>query len=92
MVNASHFFTNEVGSALAAQCGTFGLVWRVGKGGVRCSLRSTRAYDVEALAKRFGGRGHPQSASFTLPLSALFELAAGRREPGRARAPNTPQL
>jgi oligoribonuclease NrnB/cAMP/cGMP phosphodiesterase (DHH superfamily) len=81
MVNASGAFRSDVGSLLAQESGTFGLVWRVSeKGSVLCSLRSRPPYDVEAIATLFGGGGHPSAASFSLDPGALIELAAGRIE------------
>jgi uncharacterized protein len=82
MVNCSGEFRSEVGSLLAAQCGTFGLVWRISeKGTVLCSLRSLKSFDVEALAIRFpGGGGHPTAASFTLEPEHLLELVHGHLE------------
>lgn len=78
MVNTASVFTNEAGSYLAAKSGTFGMSWRLDeRGRVRCSLRSIAPFDVERLASQFGGGGHPQAAAFTLPASALLDLAAG---------------
>lgn len=78
MVNASGAFRSEVGSILAWQSGTFGLVWRISeKGEVLCSLRSRSPYDVEQLALRFGGGGHPTAASFKLPIERLTSLVQG---------------
>ncbi len=78
MVNASGEFRSEVGALMAAESGTFGLVWRVSEvGTVLCSLRSVESFDVEVLAVALGGRGHPNSASFTLPLEQLMALVHG---------------
>ena len=78
MVNASGEFRSEVGALLAQRSGTFGLVWRVSEDGmVRCSLRAHPSYDVETLARKFNGGGHPLSASFSVGPERLPELARG---------------
>lgn len=82
MVNDSGHFRSQVGSALAEVCGTFSLIWRVSADGkVLCSLRAVRGYDVERLAVLFGGGGHKTAAAFTLPLSAVLDVAQGRLDP-----------
>lgn len=87
MVNANPVFKDEVGSELARQCGTFGLIWNMEPGGrIKCSLRSNKPFDVAVLAAEFGGSGHDQAAGFYLPASALPDLAAGRLTRTRARA------
>lgn len=74
MLNASFFFTNDVGSRMAEESGTFGLVWRVDDKRVRCSLRSVKPYNVRTIAEKFGGGGHDQAAAFELPIEALPKL------------------
>jgi hypothetical protein len=79
MVNCSGDFRSVVGSLLAQESGTFGLVWRVVETGqVACSLRAVEGFDVEGMALMFGGGGHRTSASFMLPPQALFELVQGQ--------------
>lgn len=87
MVNASSAFASDVGSLLARRSGTFGLVWRVEDGDVRCSLRSVAPYSVRELAEKFGGGGHPQACAFILPLERLVELANGELQPKSVFSP-----
>ena len=78
MVNASHFFTSEVGLSLANLSGTFGLIWRVGPtGSIDCSLRSHAPFDVEVLASNYGGGGHSQASAFRLDKSSIGNLLNG---------------
>lgn len=68
-------FVDDVGHALAVDCGTFGLMYRVniGKNEITWGLRSEPGYDVSALAKKFGGGGHACAAGFVGKL--LPEIA-----------------
>lgn len=78
VVGAPEAFGSDVGNLLASRCGTFGLVWHVlPERRVKCSLRSVAPYEVEPLARRFGGGGHAQASGFQLPLHRLAELLAG---------------
>jgi len=70
--NASGFFANEAGHILAAESGTFALVWeQCSDGSVGCSLRSSDGYDVLPIAKHFGGGGNKGSAGFRTTMDAL---------------------
>lgn len=71
-------FRSEVGHRLAQQSGSFGLVWYPRAGGYRVSLRSIGDYDVERLARRFGGGGHRNAAGFTLPDRGMVRVLLGR--------------
>jgi nanoRNase/pAp phosphatase (c-di-AMP/oligoRNAs hydrolase) len=67
-----------VGSMLAEKSGTFALVWRMeSRGSIKVSLRAVRSFDVEEIAVRFGGGGHPQAASFRIPTARGVELLEG---------------
>lgn len=81
-VNGSAELTNEVGNALAAQCGTFGAVWHMQSSGLlKVSLRSIGDFNVAILAEGFGGGGHKNAASFQCrPQDLLIMLAHGRNE------------
>jgi oligoribonuclease NrnB/cAMP/cGMP phosphodiesterase (DHH superfamily) len=79
MVSCSAELTSMVGSMLAEKTGTFGLIWRMeARGSIKVSLRAVRSFDVEDIAVRFGGGGHPQAASFRLPTARGIELLEGR--------------
>jgi hypothetical protein len=78
-VNASGRYISELGHHLAAMSGSFGMVWRQLDGGIKISLRSCGDYDVAHLAVKFGGGGHRNAASFTLPVNIeSFEIVAGK--------------
>ena len=77
--NASSRYTSELGHQLAAMSGSFGMVWRQLDGILKISLRSCGDYDVAQLAGRFGGGGHRNAASFTLPVGIEgYEIVAGK--------------
>jgi oligoribonuclease NrnB/cAMP/cGMP phosphodiesterase (DHH superfamily) len=69
-VNATGKYSSELGHQLAQLSGTYGMVWRQLDGKIKVSLRSTGDYDVAHLCGRFGGGGHRNAASFSLPVSA----------------------
>ena len=79
MVNASPQFTSEVGNILATRCGTFGLIWRLDKPDeIKVGLRSVAPFDVEKIARVFGGGGHPQASAFRIAVAKLPDLLAGK--------------
>jgi oligoribonuclease NrnB/cAMP/cGMP phosphodiesterase (DHH superfamily) len=71
------FYRSELGHRLAELSGTYGLVWYPRDGGYHVSLRSIGDYDVERLARRFGGGGHRNAAGFTLEDRSLLRLVTG---------------
>lgn len=71
IANCPHDFRNEVGDALAAQSGSFGLTWFVkANGQCKCSIRSKNS-DVTVIANSFGGSGHETAAGFEVSLETL---------------------
>ena len=69
----SQLHQSELGHELANKSGTFGLVWYVAQDNtVKCSLRSNGDYDVEAIAKTFGGGGHLNAAGFQTDIDTLM--------------------
>lgn len=63
---------NEIGSKLAVNCGTFGLVWHMEPDSkVKASLRSIGDYDVEAIAKDLGGGGHKNASAVLLDMKDI---------------------
>lgn len=74
-VNAPPNLTSDSGHALAMKSGTFGMVYTIDHElRVKCSLRSTKDYDVSALAKLYGGGGHKNAAGFELTMEQLIEI------------------
>lgn len=73
-INANTLFASELGNALAAQSGSFGLIWQLAADGeVKVSLRSQGpTLDVSLIAARYGGGGHPNAAGFRLPAAQFF--------------------
>jgi oligoribonuclease NrnB/cAMP/cGMP phosphodiesterase (DHH superfamily) len=71
------FYRSELGHRLAQLSGTYGLVWYPRSGGYHVSLRSIGDYDVERLARRFGGGGHRNAADFTLEDRSLLRVVMG---------------
>lgn len=74
--NAPKIFSSDIGTILAEESCTFGMTWCLDREElVICSLRSIGDYDVNELAKTFGGGGHKNSAGFTLnSLSDLQDI------------------
>lgn len=63
--NAPAKFASELGNLLALRSGTYGAVWQYeGAGKYKVSLRSIGDYDVEVIARYYGGGGHAQAAGF----------------------------
>lgn len=78
-VSAAQEFGSEVGALLAAKSGTFGAVWRVESPQIlKVSLRSVAPFEVEPIARRFGGGGHMQASAMRIPASKLPEIVNGR--------------
>lgn len=74
MVECDGKYASDVGNALATSCGTFGLTYSEGDNRMlACSLRSKDDYDVEVLAKKFGGGGHLRAAGFKVSIDELSE-------------------
>jgi hypothetical protein len=82
MVNTGPQFASDVGGKLALRSGTFGVIWHlVGPDQVKVSLRAVPSFDAEVLARAFGGGGHSQACSFSIPLADLPALIAGTLVP-----------
>jgi nanoRNase/pAp phosphatase (c-di-AMP/oligoRNAs hydrolase) len=64
-------FATELGAYLRKKKPPFALVARVeGDGAIRVSLRSEDGFDVSAIARKYGGNGHPGAAAFLIPAGA----------------------
>lgn len=72
-INASALFDSDLGHQLAAQSGTFGLIWQLtGQGMVKVSLRADGKVNVARLAEQYGGGGHPNAAGFRISAARFF--------------------
>lgn len=65
-------FTSELGNLLAKKQPPFSLTLQARHDGIRVSLRGTGEVDVAALARKYGGNGHPNAAAFSLPHGSLI--------------------
>lgn len=72
VANAPRLFRSEVGNRLARTKGPFAIVWYQHHGRWHFSIRGDGTVDLSEVAKRYGGNGHPNSASFQLPFGAPF--------------------
>ncbi len=78
-VNAIGKYGSELGHQLATLSGSFGMTWYQLNGVLKISLRSNDDYDVANLAGQFGGGGHRNAASFTLPINTeSYAIIAGK--------------
>ena len=78
MLNAPGVFHSLIGNLLSKKCGSFALMWHVGKsGGVKVGLRSQPGFDCIALAESMGGGGHAQACGFKMGIDRLPELLSG---------------
>lgn len=83
MANCEGQYASNVGHILASRSGTYGLTFYEAEGGedIVCSLRADRGYDVERLARKFGGGGHKAAAGFKISLDS--ELAKSFETKGK---------
>ena len=82
MVRCDHQYASDAGHLLSKISGSFGLTYCTDKAdpdrkNLRVSLRSERNFDVEVMAKVYGGGGHKNAAGFVIEEYKLFsgELA-----------------
>jgi nanoRNase/pAp phosphatase (c-di-AMP/oligoRNAs hydrolase) len=66
LASCSKQFTSPVGNKLSLKLPPIALVASVHAWGLRVSLRSDGTTDVSALARKYGGNGHPYAAAFSL--------------------------
>ena len=67
-VNAMSGLRSEIGNRLAEKTGTFAIIYYYDDIGKfwKASLRSVKDFDVSVIAKKHGGGGHKNAASFIL--------------------------
>ena len=79
LASAANMFTSDVGNHLAQTRPPLGIVANLFGDILNVSLRSTPDIDVSAIARKYGGNGHPQASAFilkwgdTLPWTVLKE-------------------
>ena len=74
MAQCSGEYASDVGNILATTCGTFGMTYyeTEDEENLKVSLRSEGDYDVEVIAKRYGGGGHRNAAGFIISLEDMM--------------------
>lgn len=63
-------FVSDIGNRLVTTRPPIALIASVSATDVRVSLRSDKTIDVAAIARKYGGNGHPAAAGFRIPLGA----------------------
>lgn len=63
-------FTSDLGNRLAREVPPLALLIHARADGLRVSLRGNGSIDVAAIARKYGGNGHPSAAAFPLPWGA----------------------
>ena len=66
LVGAASMFTSDVGAELAKRKPPMGIMLNMNKDVLHVSLRSVPGFDASAIARKYGGNGHPQAAGFIL--------------------------
>lgn len=67
LATSSGAFISDVAHELARVKAPLALVANVRPDGLRVSLRGDGSVDVSAIARKYGGNGHPSAAAFSLP-------------------------
>ena len=66
LASTANMFTSDVGNHLARQKPPLGIIASLHGDAIHISLRSTPDIDVSAIARKYGGNGHPQAAGFRI--------------------------
>lgn len=66
-VNASSFLRSELGHRLAKKKGPLSIIYRFEGDTLRVSLRGDGSVDCSKLAEKYGGGGHHDASSITMP-------------------------
>jgi uncharacterized protein len=66
LATAASMFVSDVGTHLVTLCPPLALVVNFHGDTLNVSLRSNSSVDVSAIARKYGGNGHPQAAAFRL--------------------------
>lgn len=63
-------FRSDTGNALARKKPPIAIIISADASGIRISLRSDGSVDVAAIARKYGGNGHPAAAGFRIPFGS----------------------
>ena len=66
LVTAADMFASDVGNKLARLKSSIGIIVNLHGDTLNVSLRSTPNIDVSAIARKYGGNGHPQASGFKI--------------------------
>lgn len=66
LASAANMFTSDVGNHLAHLRPPLGIIANLHADVINVSLRSDSSLDVSAIARKYGGNGHPQASAFHL--------------------------
>jgi len=66
LATAPEMFISDVGNRLAVLKPPFGMIANFHTDMISVSLRSDASIDVSAIARKYGGNGHPQASAFRL--------------------------
>lgn len=67
-----HILRSSLGAVLARKKPPFSIVWRNDGDYIKVSLRSIPSFNVEKIAKKYGGGGHKNAAAFFIPATKPF--------------------
>jgi len=67
LASAATMFTSDVGNRLATLKPPLGIIASLHGDVLHISLRSDASLDVSAIARKYGGNGHPQASAFLIP-------------------------
>lgn len=82
LTGASGEFVSDIGNRLARLKPPIAIIVSADAEGLRVSLRSDKSVDVAALARKYGGNGHPAAAGFEIPFGVPppWTLATNKHE------------
>jgi len=66
IATAANMFTSDVGNLLSRQKPPLGIIANMHGDVLNVSLRSDPSIDVSAIARKYGGNGHPQASAFRI--------------------------
>ncbi|MFA6408324.1 MAG: hypothetical protein WCW36_02555 [Candidatus Paceibacterota bacterium] len=66
LASSAHMFTSDVGNRLARIKPPLGIIASLHGDVLNVSLRSDESIDVSAIARKYGGNGHPHASAFRI--------------------------